>query len=173
MRMAHIEADQQSGASDGDVARTLRLRDGRTLGCGIWGSPSGIPVLGFHGTGTSRLFHYGDEVPRAAGVRLVLPDRPGFGLSDPHMSGTLLDWAQDVEELANSLQFHRFAVFGVSGGGPPALACGLALPNRVAAVGLVSAVGPCQDEPTLIPYLPERRRQLAELAPRDRAPQRP
>ena len=165
--MKHAEADRPSEASDVATAKILRLRDGRALGYGEWGSPSGIPILGFHGTGASRLFHYGDEVPRAVGVRLILPDRPGFGLSDPHMNGTLLDWAQDMEQLANALQIHRFAVLGVSGGGPPALACAFARPDRVAAVGLVSAVGPCQDEPELMQHLPERRRQLAELARRD------
>lgn len=131
--------------------------------------PAAIPVLGFHGTGASRLIHYGDEVPRAAGVRLILPDRPGYGLSDPHPSGTLLVWARDMEELADALRFDRFAVFGVSGGGPLALACGFALPERVAAVGLVSSVGPYQDEPELVPHLPERRRRLVELARRDPA----
>lgn len=167
--MEHGGAERPSGASDVATGKTLRLRDGRTLGYGVWGLPSGFPVLGFHGTGASRLFHYGDEVPRAAGVRLILPDRPGFGLSDPHSSGTLLDWVQDVEQLANALQINQFAVFGVSGGGPPALACGFARPDRVTTVGLVSAVGPCQDEPEIIPHLPEQRRQLAELARRDLA----
>ncbi len=167
--MAHVEADRPTGAPEIETTGTLRLRDGRTLGYGSWGLPDGIPVLGFHGTGLSRLIHYGDESPRAAGVRLILPDRPGYGLSDTHPSATLLDWARDVEELADALRFDRFAVFGVSGGGPPALVCGFALPDRVAAVGLVSSVGPCQDEPELVPHLPERRRRLAELARRDPA----
>ncbi len=154
---------------DNGADGTIELRDGRTLRYGAWGLAGGIPVLGFHGTGASRLIHYGDEVPRAAGVRLILPDRPGYGLSDPHPSGTLLVWARDMEELADALRFDRFAVFGVSGGGPPALACGFALPERVAAVGLVSSVGPYQDEPELVPHLPERRRRLVELARRDPA----
>lgn len=167
--MIHADANRPTGDTETEATGTIRLRDGRTLGYGAWGLPGGIPVLGVHGTGGSRLFHYGDEVPRAAGVRLILPDRPGYGLSDTHPGCTLLDWARDVEEVANALRFDRFAVFGVSGGGPSALLCGFALPDRVTAVGLVSSVGPCQDEPEIVPHLPERRRRLVELARRDPA----
>lgn len=60
-------------------------------------------------------------------------------------------------------------MFGVSGGGPSALACGFVLPARVVAAGLVSSVGPWRDEPEIIPHLPERRRRLVELARRDPA----
>jgi pimeloyl-ACP methyl ester carboxylesterase len=97
-------------------------------------------------------------------VWLVLPDRPGCGRSDSHPSATFLDWARDVEELADSLGVGTFAVFGVSAGGPPALACGFALQPRVAAVGLVSAVGPYVDEPSLLPHLRAEARELVELA---------
>ena len=51
------------------------------------GSPDGAPVLGFHGTSLSRLAHVGEDAPRAAGVRLILVDRPGYGLSDLHPGG--------------------------------------------------------------------------------------
>jgi pimeloyl-ACP methyl ester carboxylesterase len=148
---------------------TIHLSDGRALAYGTWGPPDGVPVFGFHGGGLSRLQHYGDESPAAAGVRLVMPDRPGCGRSDPHLAGSLLDYARDVRELADQLGVERFAVFGVSAGGPSALACGYALPYRVAAVGLVSAVGPYVDEPELIPYLRREGRELVELAVRDPA----
>jgi pimeloyl-ACP methyl ester carboxylesterase len=146
---------------------SLRLRDGRSLSYGLWGDADGVPVFGFHGGGLSRLQHYGGEAPASAGVRLILPDRPGSGLSDPHPGATLLDWPNDVAELADRLEVERFAVFGVSAGGPSALACGYALPSRVAAVGLVSAVGPYVDEPSLLPHVRPDGRQLVELALRD------
>ncbi len=146
---------------------SIRLADGRTLSYGVWGPADGALVFGFHGGGLSRLQHYGGEAPRRAGVRLVLPDRPGCGRSDPRPAGTLLDFAHDVEELADRLGVDRFAVFGVSAGGPSALACGYALGERVAAVGLVSAVGPYVDEPALLPLLSADRRSLVELALRD------
>ena len=58
-------------------------------------------------------------------VQLVPPDRPGYGLSDPHTDGTYLQYGRDIEELAHRLKVGRFAVFGFSGGGPSALACRL------------------------------------------------
>ncbi|MGZ4389240.1 MAG: alpha/beta fold hydrolase [Gaiellaceae bacterium] len=146
---------------------TMRLRDGRTLGYGSWGPEDGAPIFAFHGGGLCRLCHYGEEAPAAAGVRLVLPDRPGCGLSDEQPEGTHLDFVRDIEELADALGFARFSVFGVSAGGPPALACGFALPERVAAVGVVSGVGPFVDEPELDPFLPEERRRAVRLARRD------
>jgi pimeloyl-ACP methyl ester carboxylesterase len=146
---------------------TIRLRDGRILSYGEWGPADGVPVSGFHGGGLSRLQHYGDEAPTRAGVRLVLPDRPGSGRSDPHPGAALLDWPDDVAELADGLGIERFAVSGVSAGGSSALACGYRLGSRVAGVGLVSAVGPYVDEPGLVPHLREEARELVELALRD------
>jgi pimeloyl-ACP methyl ester carboxylesterase len=54
----------------------------------------------------------------------------------------MLDWADDVAALADELSWGRFSVAGVSGGGPHALACAVALPERIAAVGVVSSVAP-------------------------------
>jgi pimeloyl-ACP methyl ester carboxylesterase len=143
------------------------LSDGRALGYAEWGSPDGVPVLGFHGTSLSRLAHLGEEAPRAAGVRLMLVDRPGYGLSDLHPGRTLLDWPRDIAELAGGLEIDRFAVFGMSGGGPHAAACAYALPDRVSALGLVSSPAPVWDRPELRFSAPPHRRPMIELAQRD------
>ena len=127
--------------------RFVRLRDGRNLAYSEWGPAEGVPVFGFHGTPNSRLVHLGADAPRAAGVRLILPDRPGLGRSDFQPGRTLLDWPRDVAELADALGIDRFAAFGVSGGGPHAASCAAALGDRVTAVGLVSAAGPAYDAP--------------------------
>jgi pimeloyl-ACP methyl ester carboxylesterase len=151
------------------VAATVELRDGRALGYEEWGPADGFPVLGFGGTTMSRLAHLGHEAPEAAGVRLVLVDRPGYGLSDLQPGRRLLDWPADVAELAAALRIERFAVFGMSGGGPHAAACGYALADSVSALGLVSSPGPVWDRPELRYSLPPRRQPLVELAARDPA----
>jgi pimeloyl-ACP methyl ester carboxylesterase len=143
------------------------LRDGRRLGYAEWGLPDGTPVFGFLGTNLSRLAHLGDDAPRSAGVRLVLVDRPGYGLSDFQPGRALLDWPRDVAELADALGVERFAVFGMSGGGPHAAACGFALPERVTAVGLVSSPGPVWDRRELLFSLPPHRQELVPVAERD------
>lgn len=146
---------------------TLALSDGRVLGYAEWGLPDGAPVLGFHGTSLSRLAHVGEEAPGAAGVRLILVDRPGYGLSDLDPGRTLLDWPRDIAELADGLGIDRFAVFGMSGGGPHAASCAYTLPDRVSALGLVSAPAPVWDRPELRFSAPPHRRPMIELAQRD------
>jgi pimeloyl-ACP methyl ester carboxylesterase len=69
-------------------------------------------------------------------------DRPGLGGSDPQPRRRLLDWPDDVLFLAGQLGIDRFAVLGWSGGGPYALACAHAAPERVSAVGLVGSLAP-------------------------------
>jgi pimeloyl-ACP methyl ester carboxylesterase len=150
------------------VAATVELRDGRALGYEEWGPGDGFPILGFGGTTMSRLAHVGKEAPEAAGVRLVLVDRPGYGLSDFQPGRTLLDWPGDVAQLADTLGLDRFAVYGMSGGGPHAAACGFALPERVSTVGLVSSPGPVWDRPELRYSLPPHRQPLIEVAARDK-----
>jgi pimeloyl-ACP methyl ester carboxylesterase len=149
------------------MAAVFHLSDGRALGYAEWGPRNGFPVLGFHGTSLSRLAHLGEDAPRAAGVRLILVDRPGYGLSDVQAGRTLLDWAGDVAELADGLEIDRFAVFGMSGGGPHAAACSYALPDRVSALGLVSSPAPVWDRPELRFSAPPHRRPMIELAERD------
>jgi pimeloyl-ACP methyl ester carboxylesterase len=149
------------------VAATVELRDGRALGYGEWGPGDGFPVVGFLGTPLSRLAHLGDA-PDVSGVRLILVDRPGYGLSDFQPGRTLLDLPDDVAQLADVLALERFAVFGMSGGGPHAAACGYALPDRVSAVALVSSPGPVWDRRQLRYSLPPHRQPLVELAARDR-----
>jgi pimeloyl-ACP methyl ester carboxylesterase len=123
--------------------RTVRLSDGRRLGFAEYGDPAGAPVLAFHGMPGSRfMFRLTHEPALRLGLRIVAPDRPGFGLSDFQPDRTLAAWPGDMRELADSLGFDRFAVAGISGGGPYVAACAALLPQRVAAAALVSPVGP-------------------------------
>ena len=123
--------------------RTIRLNDGRRLGFAEFGDPHGVPVFGFHGTPGSRLMLRIAEAPaRRLGVRLIAPDRPGFGLSDFQPERSLGDWPDDVVALADALGIPRFGVAGVSGGGPYAAACAWKIAKRLTRVGIVSGMGP-------------------------------
>jgi pimeloyl-ACP methyl ester carboxylesterase len=86
-----------------------------------------------------RLVH---EPARRLGIRVIAPERPGFGLSTYQHNRTLADWAIDVAMLAGQLGLSRFGVAGISGGGPYAAACAALLPGRVTSAGLISPVGP-------------------------------
>jgi pimeloyl-ACP methyl ester carboxylesterase len=124
-------------------ASIVTLRDGRNLAYLEVGPADGSPVFHFHGHGSSRLeaLALADAAERA-GVRLIALDRPGIGLSDPKVGDRLLDWPLDIAEAADRLGIQRFAVQGMSAGGPYALACAHVLPDRVTACSLVSAVPP-------------------------------
>jgi pimeloyl-ACP methyl ester carboxylesterase len=126
--------------------RVMELPDGRELAWLEAGRQRGRPVFAFHGTPGSRRQVSFDEKPIvAAGVRMIAPDRPGYGLSSFHPGRSLAGWAADVSALADHLKLDSFAVIGVSGGGPHAAACARMLPERVTAAGIVSGVGPMSD----------------------------
>lgn len=121
----------------------IRLRDGRWLAFTEWGDPDGHPVIHHHGTPGSRLEHEAaPEAYRATGVRVITPDRPGYGLSDPLPGRTLLDWPADVTELADALGLRRFGITALSGGGVSALACALRMPERLTGVVLTGCPAP-------------------------------
>jgi pimeloyl-ACP methyl ester carboxylesterase len=75
-------------------------------------------------------------------VRLIGLDRPGIGRSDPKTGYQLLDWPDDVGEVADRLGIEQFAIEGISAGGPYALACAYKIPHRLTACGLVSTLSP-------------------------------
>lgn len=113
------------------------------LGYAEYGDPHGAPVLAFHGTPGSRIkFRATDAPARALGLRIVAPDRRGYGLSTFAKHDALADWAYDMAALCDTLRIDRFAVMGISGGGPYAVACAESLDSRVSALALVSPVGP-------------------------------
>jgi len=146
----------------------IKLADGRALGYAQYGKPNGKPVFFFHGTPSSRLLrHPDDNLTASLGVRLITIDRPGYGKSDDQPKRQLLDWPEDVLALADSLGIERFAVMGVSGGGPYVAACAFKIPHRLTKVGIVAGVGPTEAPELLASMYKERRiaLRLARLAP--------
>lgn len=121
----------------------IKLHDGRMLGYAEYGSRSGQPVFYCHGFPASRFeAALANRAAQDVNVRLLSFDRPGYGLSDHKPGRTLLDWAQDMECVADRLGIKRFAILGVSGGAPYALACAYAIPHRLTAAGVVCGLGP-------------------------------
>lgn len=142
---------------------TIRLGDGRALGYAEYGDPAGRPVFFFQGTPSSRLVRPDEGITRALGARLIVVDRPGFGLSDFQPGRTLLDWPNDVVQAAERLGIGRFAVVGISGGGPYVAACAFKIPARLTAAALVSSGGPV-DAPGATEGMPWVRRAGAAIA---------
>ena len=125
----------------------LDLPDGRKLAYTEWGPPDAPAVLYCHGFPTNRreLELIGPVLERCGvEARVVALNRPGYGLSTFQRARTFLDWPQDVADAADRLGIGGFAVLGVSGGCPYALACGHTLPDRVTRIGIVVGVAPIE-----------------------------
>ena len=155
-------------AASTDALLQHLLPDGRTLTVHAFGDTTGSPCVYVPGTPASglagRLY---DDAARAAGVRLLSVDKPGYGGSTYQRRRTLTGFAADIGHLLDGLGVHRFAVIGESGGGPHALAVAHALPDRVTIALAVAGMGPADDPSVLAGMKPSNRRlvTLARLGP--------
>ncbi|MDF1813716.1 MAG: alpha/beta hydrolase [Verrucomicrobiales bacterium] len=127
----------------------LCLPDDRVLAFSEFGCPEGIPVFYHHGWPACRLeaILY-EEQAKAAGVRLISLDRPGFGESTFQDQRTLLDWPDDLSRVGDFLGFDQFHLLGHSGGGPYVAACAAKIPHRLLGTTIVAGLSPMTDRRT-------------------------
>src|SRR5207245_3394327 len=124
----------------------LRLKDGGRLAYCEYGDPSGIPVLFCHGWPSSRTMgELTDAAARELGVRIISPDRPGIRDSNFQPKRELLDWPDDVGQLADHLGRERCRLLAISRGAPYAYATTWKIPDRVRAVAIASGAPPIVD----------------------------
>lgn len=125
---------------EGNVA----VAEDRQIGFAEFGDPRGRAVFWLHGTPGARR-----QIPAEARafaaeqhIRLIGLDRPGIGSSTPHQYANVLAFAEDLGTIADTLGIERMAVVGLSGGGPYALACAAAMPERIVGAGIIGGVAP-------------------------------
>jgi len=136
----------------------IRLDDGRWLSYAEYGPADGRPLLFAHGLTGSRLqSHPDDSALYQQGIRLLVPDRPGFGLSDIDTQRSVLDWADDVAQLLDRLGLARVGAMGFSVGGIFAMALGRVLPQRIEQLTLVSSMGSYTETADLDGMIPRNR----------------
>lgn len=105
--------------------------------------PDGLPVLVYFGSpGSRQLSPVALRQAVPARLRLIGADPPGYGGSTPRPGRLVADGAADARAIAEALGITRMAVWGVSGGGPTALACAALLPDLVFAVCVFASLGP-------------------------------
>lgn len=125
------------------LSQTIKLRDGRKLGYAEYGDTEGKPLFYFHGNpGTRTEAKMSVLTLSEKTARIISIDRPGFGLSDYKGDRTILDWSDDVEELADSLGYKKFSILGISGGSPYVLGCAYKIPHRCQSVGIIAGISP-------------------------------
>jgi pimeloyl-ACP methyl ester carboxylesterase len=123
--------------------KKTHLPRGQTIAYSEFGDPHGVPTLYFHGFPGSRVeAAMGHEAARRHSIRIIAPDRPGYGRSSFDPVRTISDWAGTMDRFADALGLERFAVVGVSGGGPYALACAAGIPERLTQVALFCGLAP-------------------------------
>lgn len=124
-------------------SRTISTEDGRNLRIIEAGLLDGIPVLVHNGTPGSRLlYHPWVKDAEERGIHLISYDRPGYGGSTPQPGRTVANAADDVATIAKALNLTQLFVWGISGGGPHALACAALLPDLVVAAAALASPAP-------------------------------
>ncbi len=125
------------------MEQVVRTADGRTLAVEESGDLNGPPVLVHMGTPNSRRL-YARNVADATerGLRLISYDRPGYGGSSPRPGRSVADCAEDVRAICTELGIVQVAKWGISGGGPHALACAALLPDLVVAAASLASPAP-------------------------------
>ncbi|KAF2026762.1 alpha/beta-hydrolase, partial [Setomelanomma holmii] len=94
----------------------------------------------FHGTPGCRLqINHGlHKYAESWSIRVIGIDRPGYGRSILRQGSGMMSHMQDVEHLLNFLDVNYFNVYGVSGGGPYALAAAHYFPKtRLRKIGIM------------------------------------
>ncbi|KAL5620896.1 hypothetical protein FOBRF1_004142 [Fusarium oxysporum] len=122
------------------------LADGRKVSYAVYGAQDDDAPTFFYLHGFPGSHHEGYVINTTAaqyGVRVIAPTRPGYGDSTFQKNRRILDYPKDILELADILSIKQFAVLGVSGGGPYAIACLKDLPpDRLVGIGTAAGVMP-------------------------------
>lgn len=126
------------------LRKTIHI-DSQTVSFAEFGLHHNFPIFYFHGFPGShmegKLLGF-EQLASGFSCRFICIDRPGFGMSEYQTERKLLDWPELVETVAEELHLEKYAVMGLSGGGPYALTMAYANPDRLVATAVVSGMPP-------------------------------
>jgi len=128
-------------------AAFITVKDGRKIAYYQYGAKDGAPIFFCHGTGSHVHVMLLNNAARRLGYRIIVPDRPGIGLSDFQPRRKILDGANDIAALADHLGIDKFGVMGISGGGPTLFACAYSLAPRLKFVVDLACAAPLYTDP--------------------------
>ncbi|KAI0393145.1 alpha/beta-hydrolase [Xylariaceae sp. FL0594] len=116
------------------LSRKIRHgQTGRIISFSEVGDPEGSAVFCCVGMGLTRyITAFYDELALALKLRLITPDRPGVGDSEPY-EGTVtpLSWPDDVYAICQTLRITKFSILAHSAGAIYALATALRMPQHI------------------------------------------
>ena len=114
--------------------RIKHAETGRVISFSEVGDPEGSVVFCCVGMGLTRfLTAFYDELATTLKLRLITPDRPGVGGSEPHADGldTPLGWPDDVRAICQHLKITKFSIMAHSAGAIYALATALRMSQHI------------------------------------------
>ncbi|GEM_PF-2233794 len=131
--LSEPEANFSKNMSETPQTKGIRLMDGRWMEFTEFGDRHGTPLIHFHGWLHSKeKLHPYSTFAETHGLRVIVPERPGHGCSDPQHEHSLSHYCKrDIQQLASHLGIDSFYVTGDGEGGPYALACAATLTDRV------------------------------------------
>jgi pimeloyl-ACP methyl ester carboxylesterase len=122
--------------------RTVETADGRRLRVEVAGDARRVVVVHVGTPNAGVLYDRWMHDAATRGLTLVAYDRPGYGGSSPKPGRSVADCAADLRTISAELGFERCAVWGISGGGPHALACAALVDDLVAAAAVLGSPAP-------------------------------
>jgi pimeloyl-ACP methyl ester carboxylesterase len=161
--MATAEADAFARGAQRDDRETITvtLSNDRQLAYAEYGAPGGDPVVFFHGTpGSRKLGQVFDSHARECGIRVLAPDRPGFGRSTPWSDRSIRDAGRILEPVLDDAGVESAGVVAFSGGAPHALAAAETRSDRVDRLDVIAGATP----PDVSESAPPVQRVLTGLA---------
>ncbi|KAG8533447.1 uncharacterized protein KY384_002230 [Bacidia gigantensis] len=150
---------------------------GRVISFSEVGDPNGSVIFCCVGMGLTRYVSaFYDDIAKALKLRLITPDRPGVGGSEPYAdeNNTPLNWPDDVRTICEHRGITKFSILAHSAGAIYALATALRMPQHIRCrvhllapwipPSQMSAIGTAQEPlpSTAIPYSQRFLRSLPE-----------
>jgi len=106
----------------GPTVKELMLADGKRVHYIDDGEPDWLPVVFTGGLGTSvrviRLLDFLRTMRETLQIRVITVERNGFGQTEYDPGLDMTDFSEEVEAVLSHVGVDKFAVFGISGGGP-------------------------------------------------------
>ena len=107
------------------------------------GQAGGVPLIFFHGfPGTHKQGQIFEPWAAEFDLRILCPDRPGYGDSPARSGSGLMDFIQGLEVVLDQKKIDRFYLVGVSGGNPAAVCAAEYFGPRVLALGSICGLAP-------------------------------
>lgn len=141
--MSTLAPPADGGNPDHHETNVVRAAGGQPISYAEYGRSDGAPVVFLHGAPESRLLGtLLDRPARTHGVRVLAPDRPGYGCSVPWPDRSIRDAAEFVTPVLDDAGVETAELVGYSGGGPSALATAADRPDRVGHVDVIAGATP-------------------------------